>query len=141
MSNKSINFFLAVLLIAMGFIVYAYSSSQSDADAQVAANGTGMLTNPTAEKVANFANSNETMQQAVLNVHAARGINHKDAKGFGAAARRSGGVSQAMVRESEVPAIMKEYRRLKAEDSAPSARTDQDEEEEEEAESEEARGG
>ncbi len=137
MNNKAINFFLGVLLIALGFAVYFYNKTNDDAKAQLEANGTGMLYNPDAEKIANFANADGTMARAVLNVHAAGGINHENAEDFGAAARDAGGVSLGIVKESEVPAIMKEYRRLRAERPATvtkSARKDPDGEEEKEEE-------
>jgi hypothetical protein len=140
MSNKTINFFLCVLLIAMGFAVYLYNKTNDDAKAQLEANGTGLLFNANAEKIASFANSDGTMARAVLNVHAALGINHENAEGFGSAARDAGGVTLGIVKESQVPAIMKEYRRLRAERQATvtkSARKDpkdEDEKEEEPAE-------
>jgi hypothetical protein len=133
LNNKTINFVLGFLLIAMGIAVYSYTKVNDDAKAQLEANGTALLFNANAEKIASFANSNGTMAQAVLNVHAARGINHENADGFGAAARDAGGVSLGIVKESEVPAIMKEYRRLRAEQppaAAKSARKNSDEDEE-----------
>lgn len=140
MNNKTINFFIAVLLIAMGIAVYSYIKVTDDAKAQLEANGTGLLTNPNAEKIANFANGDDTMAQAIINVHAAHGINHDNADGFGAAARDAGGASLGIVKETEVPAIMKEYRRLRAEQptaAKKSANKDPEEDEQEEEPAEE----
>ncbi len=123
MSSKALNFFLALLLLAIGCLVYLYRADSIDAAAQIEGNGSGLLTDPNAQKIANFANDNgttdnATMRQAVMNVHTARGINHDAADGFSAAARESGGVSLAIIKEAEVPAIMAEYRRLRAEQLA-----------------------
>ena len=140
MSNKALNFFLVLLLLAMGSLVFLYRADSIDAAAQIEANGSGLLTDPTAQKVANFANDNGTMRQAVLNVHAAHGINHDAADGFSAAARESGGVSLAIVKEAEVPAIMAEYRRLRAQKPAAAAQSAPEDQEEEPGQGEEEEG-